>query len=88
MNIELEKNMFDPYLGQHLFEEHERRVCALQWERVALKARAERTNAMAQLAGKCVRLAVGLAMTTWRWGRSTLHRTPPPPRHPVRLDAK
>jgi hypothetical protein len=51
---------FNPFQGQHLFEEHERRVRELV--------------AMAQLADQCWQLAAGLASRTWRWGRGTLHR--------------
>jgi RimJ/RimL family protein N-acetyltransferase len=65
---------FNPYQGQQLFEEHERRVRTLQLERAALAARAERNKTMLQLADRCWQFAANLVQTTWRWGQGNLHR--------------
>ena len=73
---------FDPYQGQYLFEEHERRVRELYLERAALAASAARNQALAQLADRCWQFAAGLASRTWQWGRGALHRmrwAPPSP---------
>jgi hypothetical protein len=77
--------LFDPQYTQELFNEHERQVSALLLERAALKARAERSNAMADLAGQGFRLVTGLVATTWRWVQSALlrvHWTLPSPGKP------
>jgi len=74
--------LYDLQYTQEIFDEYERRIQAHLLERAAFKARAARANALAQLAGRAVRLAASLVTTTWRWGRSTLHQvrlTPPSP---------
>jgi hypothetical protein len=66
--------LFDSNHTQYIFDEYERRVQTHLMERAALKARAVRANALAQLAGQCAHLAAGLATTSWRWALSTLQR--------------
>ncbi|HMN30477.1 MAG TPA: hypothetical protein PKE45_20165 [Caldilineaceae bacterium] len=73
---------YDPDHTRYLFEEYERRVSAHLLERAALRARAERANAMAQLADRCTRPIAGLATRLWQWGRSTVHWAPPSPGEP------
>lgn len=63
----------NPYLLQYEQKEYERRVRAFLLERALHKARAERANAVAHLAGQCRRVATGLAGRAWCWVKSALH---------------
>ena len=62
------------YQFDYQLKEYERRVDAVLVERAWRKARADRANALTRLAGRCFRLAGGLATTFWRWGRSAFRQ--------------
>lgn len=66
--------LLDMMHANYLHEEYERRLKAEQLVRLALKARAERTDATPHPLGRLLRLVARLAMRPWHLDERTMSR--------------
>ena len=66
--------LLDMMHANYLHEEYERRLKAEQLMRLALKARAERTDATTHPLGRLLRWVARLATKPWHLDERTMHR--------------